>query len=307
MIDILLASYNGEKYIAEQIESILNQTYKNFRMLIRDDGSTDQTVQIIEKYKIKYPDKITLIQDNVKCGSAVKNFMQLIHYSSSEYVMFSDQDDFWLPDKIQVSLEAMQYCEKNNSKDTPVLVYSRCRIVDENLKEIAHSKKKLSVDKNNITLNQLIVENYVTGCLVMINQSLCRIIGTYDEAILMHDWWMALIASAMGKLVHINQITTLYRQHGDNAVGSTDMRSWKYRIHKIHDKKTRNIEKQYYDQMKLFYDRYKTIMPGESKEIVSDYLEIYNMKPKLKRIKMLIKGGYLKSDFIRQLGQFRFI
>ena len=95
-VDILLAAYNGGKYIAEQIDSILAQTYQDFRLIIRDDASTDNTVMIIDEYAAKYPDKIWVVHDDAVCKSATKNFFQLLTYAEADYVMFSDQDDYWL-------------------------------------------------------------------------------------------------------------------------------------------------------------------------------------------------------------------
>ncbi|MBS5112853.1 MAG: glycosyltransferase [Coprobacillus cateniformis] len=108
MVDILLATYNGEKYIREQIDSILNQTYQDFRILIRDDGSKDETVSIIENYTKKYQGKIVLIQDNIECGSSVSNFMELSKHATADYIMYCDQDDYWFTNKIDSSLNAIR-------------------------------------------------------------------------------------------------------------------------------------------------------------------------------------------------------
>lgn len=307
MVDILLASYNGERYIKEQIESILAQDYQNFQLFIRDDGSTDGTLEIIKEYTSKYPDKIRLIEDDVRCGSAVKNFMQLTKYATADYVMYSDQDDYWFPNKISVSLKRIQMIENKIGKDKPVLVFAEYKAVDQELKEIPNSIEGSQIEKKNLQLNQLLVQNCVNGCLMMVNKALYSISGEYDRGILMHDWWMALIAATMGKISHINETVMFYRQHGDNAVGNVNVKRWDYRIKKFLDKDTKNAKYEYWRQADLFWNRYKNIMPQESKQTVYDFLMIHKEKLKVKRIQKLIKGGYLKSDFVRVVGQIWYI
>ena len=112
MIDILMATYNGETYLREQIDSILRQSNTDWRLIIRDDCSTDSTVRIIQEYQAQYPDKFVLIQADTPSGSAQNNFFQLIRYwqqhGGAEYVMFADQDDVWLRNKIQITLYNMK-------------------------------------------------------------------------------------------------------------------------------------------------------------------------------------------------------
>jgi len=112
-IDILLSTYNGEQYLRNQIESIINQTYKNWRLLIRDDGSQDKTIEILEYYLRKHKDKIVLIEDGQKHLGASKSFFRLLGYSDAKYIMFCDQDDVWLPYKIEKTYNKMKELEKN--------------------------------------------------------------------------------------------------------------------------------------------------------------------------------------------------
>lgn len=302
MVQILMATFNGEKYISEQIESILNQTVQDIQILVRDDGSSDCTVGIIEKYVQLFPNKIVLIKDEIKCGSAVSNFMQLTKYATADYVMYSDQDDFWLPNKIEVTLDSMKKVEITEGTDIPILVFTKYKVVDENLKEINKSEKGSQIEKKRMKLNQLIVQNCVTGCLSMVNKALYSLIGDYDKNILMHDWWTALIASSMGKIIYIPEEVMLYRQHGNNVVGAVNVKSFKYRWNKFHDKRTKNTHFRYKDQMILFYERYKYILSDKSRICVEKFINIYDTKFKIMRIYKLVKGGYLKSDVVRNIG-----
>ena len=307
MIDVLLATYNGERYIEEQIKSILDQTYQDFRILIRDDGSTDGTVPIIERYATNYPEKIVIIKDGKKGGSAVKNFFHLINAAESDYVMFSDQDDYWLPDKIAVTYKIMKRIEHKKGKNTPILTFATYKAVDGELKDTGFNEKNNQISAYKLDFNHLLVQNYVTGCLMMANKALYTKCGEYDDRILMHDWWMALLASSCGVIYHIPDVVMLYRQHGDNEVGAVDVKSLRYRIDKFLDKKTSSMQYLYLDQAKLFMKRYGRMMPVEEYNSLKTFVSIYNYKFKIKRMYILLKGKYLKGDIVRAIGQLWYI
>lgn len=306
MIDILLATYNGEEYISEQIEFILNQTYKEFRILIRDDGSRDNTVAIIKEYEKKYPNKVSLVVDDVHCGSSASNFMQLTKYATAEYVMYCDQDDYWLENKLKVTLEKMREIEGRSNVERPVLIFSTYKLADSKLKDIDADENKNQIATYKLELNRLLVQNYVTGCLMMVNKALYSIAGEYSEEILMHDWWFALIASAMGEIHHIPDVTMIYRQHGGNVVGAVNVKSMKYRISKIKSRNTRMMKYKYRDQAKLFLMRYSNSLSREAYDVINEFINLYDSR-KIERIIRLVKGRYLKSDLVRVLGQLWYI
>lgn len=306
MVDIVMATYNGGLYIREQLDSILNQTYKDIRIIVRDDGSTDDTVEIIRKYEKIHPGKIVLISDDVKCGSSQSNFMQALENTTAEYVMFSDQDDYWLPEKIQHTLDRMIEIENRVGRDKPVLVFGSYRLVDENLKEIVDNPNNRQEAAYKLKLSSLLVQNYVQGCLMMVNRTLIDLMGEYDDAILMHDWWGALIAAGGGVIEHIDEVMMLYRQHKDNIVGSVNVKSFRYRLKKVFDPETRNANKAVVGQARLLKDRcYESLTDG-NREVLDEYIDLYR-KNKIGRVVSLLKGDYLKSDFIRVLGQIWYI
>lgn len=307
MVDVLLATFNGEKFISEQIDSVLRQTYQNFRILIRDDNSQDRTVEIIKTYRAKYPDKIVFISDDVKCGSSASNFMQLTRYAVSDYVMYCDQDDFWMPDKIEVTLNKMLELEKKAGSDKPVLVFADYKMADQNLNEMEYRMKSNQVSACHLEFNRLLVQNYVTGCLMMANKALYSMMGEYHKDILMHDWWAALLASSMGVIYHLPKTVMLYRQHEDNVVGAVNVRSLRYRLGKVLDRNTRNMKYLYEKQARLILSRHAKSLSDESLRQLEDFLVIYGYRSKWKRMSALKKGNYLKSDRVRQLGQLWYI
>lgn len=174
MIDILLAAYNGKRFIEEQIESILSQTYQNFNLIIQDDDSNDGTIEILKSYKERYPDKIKVFFNKKNTGSCVKNFLNLIQKSQNEYIMFCDQDDIWVKDKIAITVKAMKELEKEvENKGMPLLVHTDLKVVDENLKLICNSLfqyQKMNYKKDK--LNNLLAQNIITGCSIMCNRNL---------------------------------------------------------------------------------------------------------------------------------------
>ena len=302
MVDVVMATYNGTPYIGEQLDSILNQTYKDIRIYIRDDGSNDGTLDIIKGYQDRYPEKVFLIVDSVKCGSSRSNFMQAVKSTTAEYVMFSDQDDYWLPDKILHTLEKMTEIERRIGTDKPILVFGSYKPVDENLKEKKDNPNNRQEAAYKLKFSNLLVQNYVQGCLMMVNRALVNCMGDYYNAILMHDWWAALIAAGGGTIEHIDEIMMLYRQHGDNVVGCVDVKSYKYRLGKLFNPKTKISNKAVLEQAKLLRRRCLNVISADNRKRLDDFIGLYE-KGKMGSVQSLIKGGYLKSDIVRILGQ----
>lgn len=307
MVDILMATYNGEKYITKQIESILNQSYSDIRIIIRDDGSSDNTLNIIKSFVDKYPKKIMLIEDKVKCGSSASNFMELTKYATADYVMYCDQDDFWFENKVEESLNKIKELEGLKGKEIPILVYANYITVDENLKIIKQLKGHNQISKHKTKINRLLVQNYVTGCLMIVNKSLYTKFGDFDNRILMHDWWAALIASSLGYIYHLDKDLMYYRQHSNNVVGAVDIKSFNYRYNKFRDKKTRDSHQKYRRQAELLLERFDSKMNETNKITIKKFINLFVSKHKIVRIIKLVKGHYFKSDFIRIIGQLYYI
>lgn len=220
-IDILLSTYNGEKYLKELLNSILNQTVDIWRLLIRDDGSIDNTSNIINNYIKSYPNKISLINSTENVG-VVKSFNKLLENSTAPYIMFCDQDDVWLPFKIENTFTKML---ENEIKypNKPILVHTDLCVVDHKLKTIADSFWYYSRIKPEflVTFNYLAVHNAATGCTIMINDKARTVIPSVTENTVMHDTWYSLnVANKAGVISYVKKPTILYRQHGNNVLGA---------------------------------------------------------------------------------------
>jgi len=222
---IVLATYNGEKHIREQISSIQSQTYCDWRLLIRDDCSTDQTPNIISELADE-DERISIINNKGINLGVIENFCVLMtaacELSNINYVLFSDQDDIWEPEKTQLMLECLQQSEKQFGVEVPLLVHSDLKVVDEHLNEIHSSLMRYQSIRNESVdaWKVLMVQNYVTGCVMAINKPLLDISLPQPDTIMMHDWWLALCASIFGNIVYIDKPLIQYRQHGHNQVGA---------------------------------------------------------------------------------------
>lgn len=235
-IAILMATYNGEKYICQQIDSILSQTCTDWELYIHDDGSTDNTIAVVESYVEKYPDKIHLI-DGKSTGGAKYNFFYMFGQVEAPYYMTCDQDDVWLDKKIELTYDKMLAIE--DKADVPCLVYTELRVVDSELNTIADTMSEYqSLDCHKRTINQFILQNSVTGCTMMINRALRdKMLHITDiDNTIMHDWWAALVAAQFGKTAFIDEPTILYRQHGDNSLGALGINKLSYIVCRVWQK-----------------------------------------------------------------------
>lgn len=307
MVDILLAAYNGENYIAEQLDSILQQTCRDFRIIIRDDGSRDSTCSILRRYEAEHPDRIRVMVNQPTTGAAKKNFFQLLSDSDSEYVMFCDQDDIWGPDKIALTMNEMDKLEKQYGKAVPLLVHTDLSVADRTGRVIADSFQrymKLPVQK---AFNRLIIQNDVTGCTVMINRCLAEYMRRADQTdrILMHDHWAAMIASVFGKRAYLDIPTMRYRQHGDNSVGAKDAGSISYLYERFRAgrKQFRKELLRSAEQAAYFMEVYGSLpMEAEGKLLLTAYSGLGRMN-KLQRIRFYAKYQVWKQGMIRRIMQ----
>ena len=233
-IAVLLATYNGGRYLAKQLDSILNQSYQNFLIVVRDDGSTDSTVALLEDYIDRHDGKVhLLVADNINRGAS-GSFSCLIEYVLANkqalgldeaYMMFSDQDDLWFEDKIEKQIIEMLAAERTNSEadPAPVLVHCDLQVVSEQNVLISESFVRyqgLEIARNSFP--NLLVSNLVTGCTAFINESLARQAVPVAKQAVMHDWWLALVAAAFGQLIYLDMPLVSYRQHDNNTIGARE-------------------------------------------------------------------------------------
>ncbi len=218
-IDIIMPTYNGEKYLEQQLQSLLEQSYQNIRIIISDDNSSDNTTDILKKYKEK--DKRIEIYFQEKNLGVVKNIEFLLKKVENPFYMLCDQDDYWLPEKVQKSIDTL----KQNDAD---LVFGDLEVVDENLNTIypsyndfMHISRKIKNNINKKDINYLY--NCVTGCTILAKKETISWVLPIPikSGFSIHDHWIGIMSSINGKLAYIQEKYIKYRQHGDNQVGAT--------------------------------------------------------------------------------------
>lgn len=234
-VSVVLCSRNGETYLREQIDSILRQTLPDVRLLLSDDASSDKTPEIEQEYAARNPDRIRVFLRKEPSGGAARHFfLALRHFVEEEngwpsekpdtrYFMFADQDDVWHPDKVEKTMAAMRKAEAASGAGCPVLVHCDMRVTDETGHEIAPSHMRYQqLSPKRCKLNHLLVQNTVTGGAMMMNESLVRIVLSrpLPQHAVMHDFWIALVAAAFGKIVFLDKALYDYRQHAANVLGA---------------------------------------------------------------------------------------
>lgn len=296
-VDIILATYNGEKFLSEQIDSLLNQNHLKCRIIMRDDNSSDGTLKILKTYAKKYPKKIVLIPSFERLG-ILANFSTLISHSDADYTLFSDQDDIWDEDKVTLSLQAIKKLETVYTTDCPILVHSDLQVINEDGAVISPSFWHYTGLKPSIgqSLNRLLMQNVVTGCAMMINRSLRELSVSIPKGAVMHDWWLALVATAFGKIGCIEKATIKYRQHGKNALGAKKLYSIEYIRRGIQRLNKNDPQREY--QAKELLKRYSHNLSKNQKNIIEAYLKL----PKehyFKRIYMIFKYSFFRMGLLR--------
>ena len=275
VLTILMATYNGAEYLERQLESILGQSYPSWELIIRDDQSVDDTLQIINSYVEKDP-RIKLVDYGSAHGSACRNFSALFDWAyanDKSYLLFADQDDIWLPHKLERSLAAMIKHENAYPAGFPLLCYSNLSFIDAHDQQI---EARLPLPKE-LKLEVLINENYAWGCTLILNRAAVQKIKHIPADSVNHDYYVALVVSAFGKNLLINEDLILYRQHQKNVSGNVDKMSFMSRFNRYF-RDTESMLKPLIDNYRLvqtFFNRYHTEISDQQRVMISDFLDKY--------------------------------
>jgi len=290
---VLLSTYNGEKYLQGQLDSLYKQKYTNFNAIVRDDKSTDNSLKILKAHNIEVMPK----GKNLGPKGSFSALLDYILKSDSNYFMFCDQDDIWQVDKIEKTLKKMKELE-NEFGNIPLLVHTDLEVVDEDMKTIDKSFwhfEQISPSINEF--NRLLMQNTITGCTVMINRKLAELAMPIPTDVIMHDWWLGLVASKFGKIDYVDEALIKYRQHAQNSIGANGF-GIDYIINKIF---TAMNLMPHQKQAKVFLEIYRESLDDETIEMLEEFSNLESKSFWQKR-KILLKYKILKQGFIRNVG-----
>lgn len=293
-VHIILSTYNGEKYIRELLISLFNQTYPHIEIHIRDDGSIDNTVNIINSFSREKRKIHLTLGENIGVPSSFHKTLNCKGKKDDLYA-FCDQDDIWKPEKVSRAVS------KITARHQPenVLYFSRLEYVDEHLNHLG-----LSLTPHHIGISNAIVENIAIGCTIVFGSAIKQLIlQANPHDMMMHDWWAYLTASTFGDVIYDNQSSILYRQHGNSVTG------WEPRLKKIITRahalfsRLRNNKKtgfQSLNQATRFIKTYPHT-PKDITSIVNKLIELRNKGTFLKRLIYLSKLEVTRTDKIENI------
>lgn len=304
---VLLATYNGERFLQEQLDSLFAQSHKSLCIIARDDGSRDSSCEILQKNGVK----------NIANGENLgvkKNFSACLDYAlneaSCDYFMFCDQDDVWKKDKVEKTLALMKQMQAKYPNE-PILVHTDLCVVDENLCEICPSFWRYqSLDPLLHSLRRFLLQCTTTGCTMMINRPLANLARNIPQQSLMHDMWVGLVAARFGKIGILNEPTILYRQHSFNDMGAKKV-SFLQGI-KRGLQSLRNPERftrfmhSYISQAGAFYERFHTSLDENEKKYLLDLANLKAQSP-IKRRLTLLRHKLFRQGFMRNIEVFLFL
>lgn len=299
-ICVAISTFNGSKYINTQLNSIFND-FPAIKFFIRDDASTDNTCKIIENF---FEDKKESLK-YFECGNenvgVIRSFSLLLSsIKDFDYIFLSDQDDCWIFGRTQLYLNYLSKIDTNCLQNKPICLFSDSIITDEYLNIINYSFWKM--DKNfpsvKNKLNHYLLQNPAPGCTMLINNKMLDYLKDIPLNVIMHDWWILLIAECFGLATFINKPTLLYRQHANNTVGVNNLSFINSLINfKNLIKKSKLKLNNSFLQAAVFLYSFDNI-PNEKKIIIKNFIEIKNYHFPKKQF-FMIKNKYLKSSFIR--------
>ncbi|MGJ1291964.1 glycosyltransferase [Sphingobacterium multivorum] len=265
MIDILMATFNGGLYIENQILSLLSQTQKDWRLLVHDDGSTDDTIAIVRKYAV-LDSRISIIEDGIKLGSAGSNFLHLLSYADSEFIIFCDQDDIWFESKLAILFAELQNCSG------PSAVY--CNAYGYNGRVITIPKVSL-IERDDLS-NSLFLNSGVQGCSLIFNKELKDLIIDLPEYVCMHDHYVTMSAIVFGKLKYVDNSLMLYRQHERNVTGNVSI-SLIDRLRTFLNPNNTIIDEKHFRANKSFFMKFQTRLDTDQQKMFKAYLDFPSM------------------------------
>ena len=309
-IVIMMATYNGEKFIKDQIESIISQTVSDWVLYINDDGSQDNTISIVEEYCEKYPEKIVLMKNETDMHGAASNFFELMQkVPKAEWYALCDQDDIWYEDRLEKMILAAESSEHQEYKTLPVIVFGQAEVVDEKLNLICDSLVEcigidFSKHVDNLEIGIHTFFNAIHGCTMIYNSILHeKVLKTlslelvYEMSYLRgHDSWLTEVCAWFGKIIYLEQKVIRYRQHSQSVTGE-GKRIWKSFLEQLVNKrdkfnKVRAYRVRMIKKIELFENIFEDELSVQQKEQIERLLSTICHKSRIYSLCNGWKNGY---------------
>jgi glycosyltransferase involved in cell wall biosynthesis len=307
-IDILLAVYNGERYLRPFLDSLVAQSFTDFRLVVSDNKSTDDTVAILNEYGSRFAHTPYIMPPPIETTNVYINFARVTEAGEAPYIMYADADDVWHTNKVEKTFAAMKKAETEYGASAPILVHSDLKVVDKDLNCLHPSFwRYASVDPvRRRKLNQILPNTVVSGCTMMVNRPLF-LMGRPMPHDAHHDCWYALIAAVFGHLVVIEEQLIEYRQHGTNmsapSMGyGTGLQSTIARAKRAFAANGAREHLQYnIRQTQIFWERFQDRIKNPQRRVVEAFATIPNQNALVRRWR-LIRYGFWKVGFARNAG-----
>ncbi|UTC45863.1 glycosyltransferase family 2 protein [Treponema vincentii] len=291
MVDIVLATYNGEKFLSQQLYSLLAQTYEDWRCIIHDDGSTDKTVDIAKEFA-SIDKRFILKIDGAEFGNAGKNFMHTLSYSDSEYVCFCDQDDVWLGTKLEKLISVI---EKQN-KEIPQVVFSNAYLWRNDKNEI-FGKATLAFPTDIESL--LFLNCGIQGASAIFNKKMRDCLLIPLENLVMHDWYLTIIGCTFGEIHYLHENLMLYRQHGLNITGYADG-SMKNKLFSLFKRNTPLVDLKHLNSLKVFFQVWGGALSEKDRKNIEKFIKVTE-KNNIARLRFILGGKWRIYDSRKKL------
>ncbi len=279
-VEILMATYNGARYLQEQLDSLLRQTYPHWRLTIHDDGSTDATLSILNEYR-RNDERIVLLEDDATGMGSVKNYLHLMARADGVYYMFCDQDDIWFEDKIAKMLDALRVHSQ------PAAVYSNAYLY---VKGKVLSKKSTAIHPSTVR-NTLFFNSGIQGCAVMFNHQLMALLRPFPGVVAMHDHLVTLGAVSFGTLSYLDEVLMWYRQHELNVTGNQSIGYYE-RFKSFFSRRKPVIDKKHFEANVFFYKQYCSLLGVSTRKLFEAYFCYARSTSVFERLFILFSNGF---------------
>ncbi len=281
-----MATYNGSRHLDEQLRSLQQQSYPHWQLLVRDDGSTDGTVSLLERWRKKEP-RIRLLVDNAGRLGAAGNYLHLLGYSTAPFCMFCDQDDSWMEQKIETLLEVLQ------SQQGPAAVYANGWFY----KDGRPVYQQTSTLHPRSLRQALFLNAGIQGCSLMMNRALLQQLPPYPDTVAMHDHLLTIAAICFGRFIYVDQELMYYRQHAGNVTGN-QQQGISGLLQKLCGGRLTVIDQPHFLANKAFFERYRQQLSADQATLFGAYFEFAEDAGLLRRLYLILKHRF-------SLGQYR--